>query len=247
MSISGFLGLMFVIVFFGLIIFFSTTTERLPSLTLREITAFSRLRKAIGMSVEAGKRLHFSIGRGNIISPQSAVGFLSLSVLRRMIRSAFVSDHAPVTTTGEGGLAILAQDTQRSAALHLGEPFDPSLGQLTGLTPFSYAAGVVSLLNDEKAGTNVLIGHYGSEAALIADAGERTGGLTLGGTDSIPAQAILYAGVQEPLIGEEVFASGAYLEDGGWHSASLHAQDVVRWALITIIIGGAFLKLLGVL
>ena len=38
----------------------------------REIPAFARLRKAIGLAVEEGSRLHISLGRGGLTTPQSA-------------------------------------------------------------------------------------------------------------------------------------------------------------------------------
>ena len=59
-------------------------------------------------------------------------------------------------------------------------------------------------------------------------------------------QAVFFATAQDPLIGEELFASGAYLQGGTMHTASLHAQDVFRWAVAGFVIVGAFLKLIGV-
>jgi hypothetical protein len=83
--------------------------------------------------------------------------------------------------------------------------------------------------------------------ALLTDAGERSGSLTLGGTDSLPGQAVLYATAQEPLIGEELYAGGAYLCAGGMHIASLRVQDVFRWILVLVILLGSIAKLAGVL
>jgi hypothetical protein len=56
----------------------------------------------------------------------------------------------------------------------------------------------------------------------------------------------LYATAQEPLIGEELYAAGAYLQAGPLHISSLRAQDILRWVLAAIILGGAILKFLGV-
>ena len=102
------------------------------------------------------------------------------------------------------------------------------------------------LVSDEKTGANVLMGHFSSEVALITDAGERSDNLTLAGTDNLPAQAVLYATAHEPLIGEELYAGGAYLNAGTMHDASLRTQDVLRWALIIVIILGILAKSLGV-
>jgi hypothetical protein len=81
----------------------------------------------------------------------------------------------------------------------------------------------------------------------LADAAERVGSLTIGGSDNLPAQAVLFASTQEPLVGEELFAGGAYLQVNPIHTSSLIAQDILRWALIGFIIIGAALKLVGVL
>jgi hypothetical protein len=55
----------------------------------------------------------------------------------------------------------------------------------------------------------------------------------------------MFAAVQEPLIGEEFYAAGAYVQAGPMHSASLRTQDILRWLLIGVILAGAALKLAG--
>jgi hypothetical protein len=102
-------------------------------------------------------------------------------------------------------------------------------------------------IHDEDVSANILTGHFGAEVALLTEAGERSSSLTVAGSDSLPAQAVLYATSDEPLLGEEIFGAGAYLGAGPAHSASLHMQDVLRWLLVAIIIVGAILKLLGIL
>ncbi|MBC8505466.1 MAG: hypothetical protein ISR58_00880 [Anaerolineales bacterium] len=248
MTISGLIGLAFIIAFSGLIILFTAAKREQPESGLRKIPAFSRLRRAIGLAVEAGSRLHLSIGRGNLTGPESAVAFVGLSALEGMIRSASTGDNPPVATAGDPSLAILTRDTLSSTYRDIGniEHYDPTTGQLAGFTPFSYAAGTLPIIQDEKTTAHILIGHFGNEVALITDASERNGDLTLTGTDNLPAQAILYATSEEPLIGEEVYASGAYLNAGPMHIASLRAQDIFRWVLIVVIILGVLFKLAGI-
>jgi hypothetical protein len=110
------------------------------------------------------------------------------------------------------------------------------MGRVTGLTPFSYSAGVMPLIFDENVSSNLLIGSFSNEVALITSAGERSQTRTLAGTDNLPGQAILYATAHEPLVGEEMYAGGAYLGAGPMHEASLHTQDVIRWITIGLII-----------
>jgi hypothetical protein len=115
------------------------------------------------------------------------------------------------------------------------------------LTPFAYAAGAVALIHDEEMGANLLLGSFGDEVALITEAGDRSESLTLAGTDNLAGQAVLFATAQEPLIGEETYAGGAYMGAGGMHNASLVAQDILRWVIILALLVGAALKLAGVL
>lgn len=245
MNSYGLLGLIFVLVFLGLMITSAVLLRQREGLTLREISAFARLQRAIGLAVEAGSRLHISLGRGQLISTQSAIGYVGLSILDRIARSTSISDRPPVATSGEGTLGILSQDTQRGAAKTLGVEFDPMRGRITGLSPYSYSAGTLSLIEEEDVGANMLIGSFGSEVGLITEAAERSESMTLGGTDNLSGQAVLFASAQEPLIGEETYAGGAYLGVGPMHIASLYAQDILRWVLIGLIVIGAILNLLG--
>lgn len=247
MSSLGLLGLIFVLVFTGLMIAASIIVRHREERKLREIPAFRRLQRAIGLAVEAGSRLHISLGRGQLLSPQSSIGYVGLSILNTIARSTSISDKPPVATSGEGALGILSQDTQEKAAKYLGVEYDPMRGRITGLTPYSYAAGTLSFIQEEDIGANLLIGSFGNEVALITDSAERTEGMTLGGTDNLTGQAVLFATAQEPLIGEETYAGGAYLGAGMMHIASLYAQDILRWVIIGLIVIGAILKLLDVL
>lgn len=242
-------GLGFVLLFFILMMIYTALTRRRPGRVLRDIPAFRNLRRAVGLSVEAGKRLHLSLGWGNLSGLQAGSALLGLSVLQRIARATSKSDRPPVATSGEGTLTILSQDSLRGVYRNMEaiSQFDPYSAQLTGVSPFSYAAGAMPVIFDQQVAANVLAGHFSSEVALITDAGERSGSLTLAGSDNIPGQAVLYAAAQEPLIGEELYAAGAYLQAGPTHIASLRAQDFLRWVIILIILVGAAIKFLGVL
>lgn len=247
MTLLGVLGLGFVLFFLGLILIFAFLGRRGREVSLRPIPAFDRLQKAIGRAVEAGNRLHVSIGSGDITGPQAAVALVGLTILNRIARDTTISDRPPVATSGDGSLAILSQDVMRSAAREIGAEYSPFSGRLTGVTPFSYAAGAMTVVQDEEVGASILIGSFGVEAALINEIGERSGGMTLAGTDNLPGQAVLYATAQEPLIGEETFAGGAYLDAGPTHTASLRAQDWLRWLIIASLLLGALAKFFGFL
>jgi hypothetical protein len=245
----GLIGFIFILVFIGLILVFAVMERKKPAPGFRTIPAYTRLVRSIGLAVEAGKRVHISLGRGTLLGPDGPSALVGLSVLKRVARSANVSDRPPVATSGEGALAVLSQDTLRDVYRSAGRlnQYDPTAGQVSGLTPFSYAAGAMPVVSDEQVAVSLLIGHFGSEVALITEAAERSNSLTLAGSDQVSAQAVIYAAAEEPLIGEDVFAAGAYLEGGTVQVASLRAQDVLRWALVGVTLIGAVLKFLGII
>jgi hypothetical protein len=214
---------------------------------LRPILALQRLRRAIGLAVEDGSRLHVSIGRASIVSPNNASALVGLSTLERVGMLSSVSDRPPVSTSGDGTLALLSQDTLR-AAYRIGnnpEQYDTLQARLTGPTSFSYVAGALPVVQDERVSTNILIGNFGPEIALLVDAAEREGAFTLAASDALAAQAVLYASASEPLIGEELFAVPAYLQAAPIHQASLRVQDVLRWLVVAALVVGSILSFLG--
>ncbi len=248
MNLTSIAGLIIVLVFAGAMGAVFWINRKDPYRDLRPMAAFSRLRRAIGMAVEDGSRVHVSLGSASLIASNSASALVGLTLLERVARLSSTSDLPPVVTSGDAPLALLSQgELRRSAAeANLMDDYDPGLSRLTGVTPYSYAAGAIPVINDGQISTNIALGNFGPEAGLMADAAEPTHAFYLAGSDSVTGQAVLFAAAQDPLIGEELFAGGAYLQSGEMHAASLHAQDLFRWGIAGLLILGAILKLLGV-
>ena len=68
--------------------------------------------------------------------------------------------------------------------------------------------------------------------------------MQLGGAVDPSAQALLQFSLDDTVIGEEVYAAGAYLHRPS-HLGSLATQDVIRIALILSIIAGVIMISLG--
>ena len=243
---SGLVGLGVVLFSSILMLGLSYLRRKSPPI-VREIPAYTRLRRAVGRVVEDGTRLHVSLGRGGLATPQSASALAGLTMLRRLAELTSAGDQPPIATSGDAALTILSQDTLQTASKASAHGvYDPTAGRLTGITPFSYAAGAIPAIRDENVSANVLMGNFGVEVALLTDAAERADSFVLAGSDSLAAQSVIYASAGEPLIGEELYAAGAYTDAGPLHTASLTVQDVLRWMVIAVILGGAVLKLAGV-
>jgi hypothetical protein len=236
-----------IVLFTALLLLAIMYLRRKSPAVLRRIDAFERLNRAVGLAVENGTRLHVTLGRGNLFTSRGASALAGLAMLRRLAERTSMSDRPPIATSGDASLSILSQDTLQAGYRAAGaeDQYRVSTGRLAGLTPFSYAAGTIPVTRDEMVSTNVVIGDFGSESALLVEAADREDANLIAASDNLSAQSILYASAQDPLIGEELFASGAYVGAGISHEASLQVQDVLRWLVIAAIVGGAILKLVG--
>lgn len=242
------LSLVFVLAFLVLLIVF-TMLARKRSPARREIPGYTRLKRAIGLAVETGSRLHISLGRGGLTGLEGASALTGLTLLDRITRLASASDRPPVASTGDGSISILTQDVIKTAfqSANAESQYKPSAGRLTGVTPLSFAAGSMALVHDEQVSANLMVGHFGSEAGLIAGAADQESGIAMGGSEDLDGQAVLYAAALEPLVGEEIYAGGAYLGAGPAHSASLQVEDIFRWLIILAILLGAVARMVGIL
>jgi hypothetical protein len=242
-------GMVVVIIAAAAIFFLALPERKRPTRTLRPITAFQHLKRAIGLAVEDGKRLHVSIGKSTLANVESASSLVGLSTLERITQLTMISDRPPIATSGEGALSILSQDTMRAAYRNGNalDQYDPDRGRLAGPTPLSFVAGTLPIIYDENISAHILVGSFGPEAGLLVEAIEQRKGFSLTASDSLPAQSVLFVASDEPLIGEELYAIPAYLQAGPFHISSLRAQDILRWIIIGAIMAGSALKVLRII
>jgi hypothetical protein len=221
---------------------------RLP-IVFRRISSITRLRKAIGLSVEDGSRIHVTLGNSSLNDPAGAAGLVSLSTLHRLGQLTSTSDQPPIATSGDGGLSILSKDVLKivSEETNSRELYDPDHGLLTGPTPFSYVIGALDIMDHPGISTNILVGNFGPEIGFLTTRSEEKGVFCLAASNSITAQSVLFATIRDVLIGEELFAIPAYLAFSPMHLSSVRMQDYLRVLVGMVLVGGTILKILGVL
>ncbi|MCU0285560.1 MAG: hypothetical protein MUF15_04080 [Acidobacteria bacterium] len=72
------MGLGFLILFLVLMILFWMRDRKRPRQNLRSIQAFGKLKRGIGLAVEAGQRVHISLGHGGISGQTAASALVGL-------------------------------------------------------------------------------------------------------------------------------------------------------------------------
>jgi hypothetical protein len=245
----GIAGLLLVLAFTAGFLYLLGSGYKFSKERLRTITAFSRLEKALYQAIESGKRIHISTGWGSVFFFPGAATFAGLTVLKGIYQRASLSDRPPVVSTGEALVDILSSESvevieRDQEARRI--PDSPA-SQLTGLTPFSFAGGTLPAIADQDVAANVYAGHFGSELGLLIDAADPSGAQVFASSEHFVAQAVLAATVEEPILGEELFSAGAYVQGDPGVLASLRIQDTTRWGLVFVILVGIVLRYLGII
>ncbi len=241
------LGLLTALVLVVMMVVFIGVSRQWP-VVLRPLPGYRALAQAIERSVEAGERVHVSLGTKGLTGTESAPVFAGLTVLAKIAGDSAMSDKPVVVSAADGAVTVLAQDTLRASykRVDAADRFLPTSARFLGPTPFSYVVGLPSALEEGAVSVNVLNGSFGQEAALAAEIAGRGERFVLAGSDDLQAQALFYAAAEYPLVGEEIYAGGAYLDVHPIHTASLRAQDMLRWAALAAILLGTLLRTAGI-
>jgi hypothetical protein len=110
--------------------------------------------------------------------------------------------------------------------------------------PAAYAAGVMNILDSDEVDGTVLVGKFGDEYLLMGETAARHRMAHIGGASDPNTLPFIYASAQETLLGEEIYAAGAYLKHIPAHVGSLVAQDTMRWVVALIMLGGVLIATL---
>ncbi|OQY84591.1 MAG: hypothetical protein B6D41_15430 [Chloroflexi bacterium UTCFX4] len=242
------LFLPFLIPFFYLLYRAPRSTSR-PR--LRSIPAYDALKKLMSRAAETGQQVHVSVGVAGIAGAKTADTMAGLYTLEFLADRAANSDIPPLITVTDPTALPAASDQLRRAYDRQGYPDEFQLTYTRFVAPpvngsaVPYAAGVMDILQHEPIAANVMVGAFGDEFLLMAEPGAQRQLRQIGGTSDPNILPLAQLTATEPLLGEEIFAAGAYLLNRAGHYTSLIAQDIFRIALALLILLVVLLRTLG--
>jgi len=214
--------------------------------TLRSVPGLEELPGLVGRSAETGQPLHVSVGVAGVGGLTTAETWAGLTVLNELANEAAACDTPLIVTVADPTILPLAQDLLWRAYQRNANPegYEPTQVRFVAPEPLAYAAGVAGILDRESLTANVMLGEFGDEYLLMGEAGAQHGGRQIAGTANPGTLPFIYATSDETLIGEEIFAGGAYTTKLPIQVASLLAEDWARWAVIAGIVVLAVLRIL---
>ena len=201
-------------------------SRRARQAPLRRIDAYEVIRQAPTRAVESDLPVHISLGSGGLGSAATPESAAALGVARYLSEGGSAATARTTVTAGDGTLIAGAMGFPNADALYAGPD------------PMAYAAGAAAMVQGEPASAHVLLGDYGADGLWLAGAlgaGQRP---PVGGTVEPSAAALMYVAMDDAVVGEEVYAAGAYLGEES-QVASLVAADALRWLGVLALLLGA--------
>lgn len=220
---------------------------------LRAIPAYESLKKLVSRAAETGQAVHVSIGTAGVNGARTADTLAGLYTLEFLADRAANSDIPPLVTLTDPTTVPAALDQLRRAYARQGYPDEYRLDQARFIAPpvngsaVPYVAGVMDILDHEPVTANVMLGSFGQEFLLMAEPGAQRGAFQVGGASEPSVLPLVYLTMAQPILGEEIYAAGAYLLERAPHSTSLVAQDVFRIALVILVLVVVLVRTLGLI
>ncbi|NWF80420.1 MAG: hypothetical protein HXY37_10285 [Chloroflexi bacterium] len=212
----------------------------------RPLPAFETLRSALGRGAETGQAVHLSPGASTLGaadgSRATSTELVAGLLLAEQAANEAALRGAPILVSSGDIVAHLAlRGAVRQAYQQAGqaEDYDPAGVQLLAHhDELAYASGVSTLYGRQPLEASAMIGGFGQEFLLVGEDGAQRNLAQVAGTTSSAGLPLMILTTPATVIGEEIYAAEAYLAPPGPAQARLLTQDVLRTAVIVLLVVG---------
>jgi hypothetical protein len=217
-----------------------------PLQARRPLHALDALRAALGRGAETGQPVHVSpgasaLGAGDGSRATTAELLAGLLVAQRVADEAALNGAPLLVSSGDvvAHLALRGSVRQAYQVAGQAQDYDPSRVQLLAhQDALAYATGVTTLQGRQPLEASATIGGFGQEYLLIGEDAAQRGLPQVAGSTGTDALPLMMLTTPSTLIGEEIYAAEAYLGAPGPSQARLLTQDVLRTAVIVLLVLG---------
>lgn len=236
--------LIILILFSALVLIMIFLSRRGRELFIRRIAGIKAMEEAVGRATELGKKVFYLPGGGSIDDIQTIA---SLAVLRH-VANLTARYAVELDVPSKDPLAFAAaRETVQEAYMAAGRPdlFTSEIVHYVTYDQFAYTASVTGMMVREKPAANFLIGAFHAESLLLAETGQTTGAMQIAGTAEVTQLPFFAVVCDYTLMGEELFAAGAYLSREPAMLGSIKGQDFTKACLILLIVLGVIFEIFG--
>lgn len=207
---------------------------------IRRIAGLEAIDEAVGRATEMGRPVHFSPGIATLSEEAAAQTLAGLSVLGYVSRLSAKYDTDLIVTNRMPEVLPITEEVVRQNYLTEGKPesYNPDNIRFLSDEQFAYAAGCMGIMAREKVAANIMMGAFWAESLIFAEGGFVSGSIQVAGTANTHQLPFFIAACDYCLIGEELFAAGAYLSQDPMQVAGIKVQDLGKIAAIILIVVG---------
>src|SRR6185436_16376386 len=162
----------------------------------------------------------------------------SIAILSRVARRAAemgcdldVPGYDPVASTIMDGAA-----RQAYIEAGRGDAYRPGTVHYVSAQQFAYVAAVTGIMVRDRPAANVYMGSFYAESLFLAETGNLTGAIQIAGCDKPTQLPFFVCACDYTLLGEELFAAGAYIGREPMQLATIAAQDWAKALAIAVIL-----------
>lgn len=210
---------------------------------IRKISGLDSIEEAVGRATEMGAPVHFTPGLGDVTSTDAPQTFAGLEVLSYVTELTAKYNTELLVTIRIPNVFPLAQEIVRQGYVAAGKPdmFKEDTVRFLSSEQFAYAAGVMGLMYRHHVAANIMMGAFWAESLLFAEAGAQVGAIQVSGTAAMAQIPFFVAACDYTLIGEELFAAGAYLSQDLVKLGSIGGQDIVKALTMAVVLIGSLM------
>jgi len=228
------------VIFGALILYFIYHARKGKNLFVRKIPAIDSVEEALGRATELGKSVLYISGIGTEGDVQTIA---AMNILGNIAEQVAHYDTDIIVPCSNPIVMTIEQELVKQAYTRTGRPEDYKESSIFFITDqqFAYASAVCGIMAREKTAANFLMGSFAAESLLLAETGASTGAIQIAGTASPSQIPFFIVACDYTLIGEELFAAGAYMSREPLLLGSLKGQDIAKFAIIVLTIIGIIL------
>lgn len=211
---------------------------------LRPLPAINAIVEAIGRAAELGKPIHFNPGWYSLDSVEAPQTVAALSIFNYIMKYAVEADVRVITTLIRPDVIPLIDDIMRSSYAASGklESYRPDDIRYISGEQFAYIGGVAKIFRDEEPAATIALGGFMAYSLLLMETAHSYGQFKIAGTASWHQIPFFAATADYILIGEELYAAGAYTSDDPYMKGSILGQDIVKIISIILLVVGILLS-----
>ena len=233
-----------IVLFLAAMMWFISRAQSGQQLFVRRIPGIDAIEEAIGRATEMGRPVLYVPGINDIDDIQTMA---SLNILESVAKMTARYETPIVVPVNYPVVMTLAQEMVKNGYVAAGraDGYDPNSVRYVTTEQFAYVAALTGIMLRDRPAANIYLGSFYAESLLLAETGFQTKAIQIAGTAQVAQLPFFVVACDYTLIGEELYAAGAYLSREPRLLGSLKASDLMKVALILIIVAGCIWETMG--